>query len=386
MDMVREMPEERAPPVTDGSYAIVVTALAGALVLGHLGLIYILGKILLQALAFAMETIKHHMVREQRRAERKSTNLNVPPMSTPAGHPGNTASEGFRAWQTGRVMLHSSGLNALTAIVWAHAAAQSECLTLVASAMALTEIMAAASLLLRNGTPLTWRQVRTAVLGLTCVVDLVILLFVVPAAVSPQLHEDSSTCSLPQSTWLNELMHGSGFSAALPTSSVGSWDDGNAGLRHVITHLIPINFLVGLSYAITAVDIAGWDPAIVVASVSLQVVESVVILIHPRLQGDADGQLQAFTLVCQWLSFGAALIATATLYAPLTRECYYAQMRRTSEGLGEGQCAVCMEGAAMQAFVPCGHRCCKGCSDRIMSTNSICPHCRSTATEAIRIF
>lgn len=364
--MVQE-PRDIFDVITDGWYSLVVTTLAGALIL-----------------ALAMENIKQQMVREQRRAERARMEFNIYGASLPS----NAASEmeSFREWQIGRLLLHSSGLNVLTAIVWAHAATQSECLALVASALAFTEILVAAStqvLLLRTGTPLTWHDVRMTVLGVTCAVDLAILLLVVPAAVSPQLHEDPSTCSLPQSAWLTELMRTRGLSVALPTTSMDIED--GVGLRRVISHLPPINFLIGLSYAMTAVDIAGWDPAIVLASLSMQLVESLVILTHPRMQGDADGQLLVFTLVCQWLSFGAALIATATLYAPLTRECYYAQTRK-SEMISERQCAVCMEGVAAQAFVPCGHRCCKGCSDRIMSTSRTCPHCRSTATEAIRIF
>lgn len=378
--------------ITHGSYSLVVTTLAGALIL-----------------ALAMESIKQQMERERRRAERTRTlhKVYAPARATPASSSSIAASDEamFREWQCGRLLLHSSGLNVLTAIVWAHAASQSECLALVAIAMACAEICMAAStqllLMLRHGTPIpppvpgpapvpvpvpvapvAWHDVRMAVLGVTCVLDFAILLLVIPAVVSPPLQSEPSSCSLPQSAWLHEQLLSLGLSATAPVASVSADD-----LRRVIAHLPPINFLVGLSYAITAVEVVGWDSAILLGSLSLQFVESMVILSHPRMRGDAQGQLLIFTLACQWLSYAAAGIATATLYAPLTRECYHVQKGMRSEVSDERQCAVCMDGVATHAFVPCGHRCCcKGCSERIVSMSSICPYCRSTAAEAICIF
>ena len=59
-----------------------------------------------------------------------------------------------------------------------------------------------------------------------------------------------------------DLMRTRGLSVALPTTSMDIEDGAACGTAD------------RPPYAMTAVDIAGWDPAIVLASLSMQLVES----------------------------------------------------------------------------------------------------------------
>jgi hypothetical protein len=54
---------------------------------------------------------------------------------------------------------------------------------------------------------------------------------------------------------------------------------------------------------------------------------------------------------------------------------------------GAQACVVCYDSPVSHTFLPCGHLCvCQGCGDTIMTGNSRCPICNTTATGIIAIF
>ena len=57
--------------------------------------------------------------------------------------------------------------------------------------------------------------------------------------------------------------------------------------------------------------------------------------------------------------------------------------RPASTDLASSECAVCLDGNAEYAVVPCGHRClCASCIKAV----SECPVCRGTMTDVLRVF
>ena len=285
----------------------------------------------------------------------------------------------FRVWQTRRVLLHNSGLNVLASLLWAHAASESECLALVSGGLAMVMLMSGVlnwALLTVGRAECSWPNVRGLIIGIICTIDisLIAIALVMASSATTGMGEPES-CSLPRSALVHELL-----SFGARDSSAGTI----AMLRVIATHLPPINFLVASGLAMTAVGLRGSDRAVCGGNLSLQVIESIVIVVHAHIEV-GDTRIVVSILVCQWFAFGAALFAVETLYAPLTRELYRMQ-QRSSLWEGDHQCAVCLEHVAVQAFVPCGHRCCCACSDRIMNCSRMCPHCRSPASDTLRVF
>ena len=239
---------------------------------------------------------------------------------------------------------------------------------------------------LRVRDEVSWQAFRLITVQMVVVLDIVLLYLLYVMNTGPTIDPErphSSSCTsrlqLPQWPWLQDLL-----------PAVPGWvDPADTTIDVLSMHFPPINAMIAAFFTIGAVGLHNLDPAICLAEVSLQVIMSLIIISFPRQSFDMDGYMKVYGLVSQWVSFGFGVFAITTLYAPHSREVFEIQQfqeRSDDSAASTDQCAVCLDRTVSEVFLPCGHRCCKPCSDRILATSRSCPLCREPTLAAVHMY
>ena len=358
--------------------SVCFTAVAGTLVLG-----LCLDTIRLRSsMSLRRRRLRGHYIRPQ------------PPEQPPSLVQGRDAESRFHGWQCRRSLKHGAALMVLSALLWAHAAIRAPCLAVVAcSCLLLTMVVAPGNILmsrllvvLRVRDEVSWQAFRLITVQMVVVLDIVLLYLLYVMNTGPPIDPEwphSSSCTsrlqLPQWPWLQDLL-----------PAVPGWvDPADTTIDVLSMHFPPINAMIAAFFTIGAVGLHNLDPAICLAEVSLQVIMSLIIISFPRQSFDMDGYMKVYGLVSQWVSFGFGVFAITTLYAPHSREVFEVQQfhdRSDDSAASTDQCAVCLDRTVTEVFLPCGHRCCKPCCDRILATSRSCPLCREATLAAVHMY